>query len=67
MDKSEQTTARFTRRAEALRTIAANVKDQESRDAMLDWAADYERLAERATKLSLESLRQRAPGLLTES
>lgn len=44
METSEQTAVQLTRRAEALRVLAANVSDEESRDAILQWAADYERL-----------------------
>ena len=51
MDKSEQMALRFTRRAAKLRTFAENVTDEESRAAMLKWAADYDRLAERALRL----------------
>jgi hypothetical protein len=58
MDKSEQVAARLTRRVEALRAIASNVKDQESREAILDWAADYERLAERAIEVGTFSVRR---------
>lgn len=51
MDKSEQMALRFTRRAAKLRAFAENVTDEESREAMLKWAADYDRLAERALRL----------------
>ena len=51
MLKSDEVALRFTRRAEELRTIAPNVKDTECRDAMLKWAADYDRLAESALQL----------------
>jgi hypothetical protein len=51
MIKSDEVVARFTRRAEKLRGIASNVKDREVRDAMLLWAADYDRLADRAIQL----------------
>ena len=51
MDKSEQMALRFTRRAGKLRAFAENVTDDESRDAMLKWAADYDRLAERAIEV----------------
>lgn len=54
MMKSDEVVARFTRRAEKLRNIASNVKDREIRSAMLTWAADYDRLAERAIELSSE-------------
>lgn len=52
MMKSDEVVARFTRRAEKLRNIASNVKDREIRSAMLTWATDYDRLAERAIELS---------------
>lgn len=58
MDKSEQMALRFTRRAAKLRMFAENVTDQESRDAMLKWAADYDRLAELAIELGPPSGRQ---------
>src|SRR5690348_543213 len=51
MSKSDEVVARFMRRAEKLRSIASNVKDRDIRDAMLVWAADYDRLAERAIQL----------------
>jgi hypothetical protein len=51
MDKSEQMALRFTQRAAKLRSFAQNVTDQESRKAMLEWAADYDRLAELAIEL----------------
>ena len=51
MLKSDEAALRFTRRADLLRPIAPNVKDAECRDAMLKWAADYDRLAERAMEL----------------
>ena len=38
---------RFYRWAEELRTMASNVKDADCRTAMLQWAADYDRMAER--------------------
>lgn len=44
MDTSEQAAVELTRRAEALRILASKVNDEESRDAILQWAADYERL-----------------------
>lgn len=44
MDTNEQTAVQLTRRAEALRILAAKVNDEESRDVILQWAADYERL-----------------------
>jgi hypothetical protein len=51
MSKTDEVVARFMRRAEKLRSIACNVKDRDIRDAMLVWAADYDRLAERAIQL----------------
>lgn len=44
MGVNEQTSVQLARRAEALRLLAARVNDEESRDAILQWAADYERL-----------------------
>lgn len=58
MDKSEQMALRFRRRAAKLRTFAENVTDQESCEAMLKWAADYDRLAELAIELGTSSGRQ---------
>jgi len=49
--KCDQVAVRFTQRAEQLRTIAATVKDPEAREAMIRWADDYDRLAERAIEL----------------
>lgn len=42
MDTSELMAAQLTQRAEALRVLAAMVKDEESRNAILQWAVDYE-------------------------
>lgn len=53
MDKNEQVALRFTRRAEKLRAIASNVKDADARQAMLCWADDYDRLAERSIELGV--------------
>lgn len=44
MDKSDQNFVQLAPRAEALRVLAAKVEDEESRDTILQWAADYERL-----------------------
>lgn len=51
MHKVDEVALRFTRRAEELRAIASNVKDPGTRCAMLGWADDYDRLAERAIEL----------------
>jgi len=59
MSKSDEVVARFMRRAEKLRNIASNVKDRDIRDAMLVWAADYDRLAERAIQLPSAIARSR--------
>jgi len=61
MEKSEQMALRFTHRAEKLRAIAEKVKDPQSREAMLNWARDYDRLAERAIELGPYSTRPAAP------
>lgn len=53
MDKNEQVALRFTRRAEKLRAIASNVKDADALQAMLCWADDYDRLAERSIELGV--------------
>lgn len=58
MDKSEQMALRFTRRAAKLRAFAENVTDEESRAAMLKWAADYDRLAERSIEVGTPSGRR---------
>ena len=52
MIRSDEVVGRFMQRAEKLRSIASKVKDCEIRDAMLTWAADYDRLVERAIELS---------------
>ncbi len=52
MVELDEIAGRFFRRAEELRSIASNVQDANSRDAMLRWADDYVRLAERAIELS---------------
>lgn len=51
MYKSDDIVLRFTRRAEKLRTIASTIKDRDTRDAMLRWADDYDRLAQQAIEL----------------
>lgn len=51
MTKGEQIALRFTRRAEELRTITSNLRDPDTKDAMLRWADDYGRIAERASEL----------------
>jgi hypothetical protein len=51
MIRSDEVVGRFIRRAEKLRSIASKVTDREIRDAMLTWAADYDRLVERAIEL----------------
>lgn len=51
MHKVDGAALRFTQRAEELRAIASNVRDPGTRDAMLGWADDYDRLAERAIEL----------------
>ena len=48
MANPEDIAGRFFRRAEKLRTIARNVKDPDCRNALLAWAADYDRRADRA-------------------
>lgn len=45
---ADEIVGRFYRRAEMLRSIASCTQDQDCRDAMLKWAEDYERMAERA-------------------
>ena len=66
MSKSDEVVARFMRRAEKLRNIASNVKDRDIRDAMLVWAADYDRLAERAIQLpSAIAIKNRSRGAPT--
>lgn len=44
MDTCEEMAIQIRRRAEPLRVLAAKIEDAESRDAILQWAADYERL-----------------------
>lgn len=44
MDTNTRTAVQLTRRAAALRVLAEKINDEESRDAILQWAADYERL-----------------------
>lgn len=62
MYKSDEVVLHFTRRAEELRAIASNLKDPEAKDAMLRWADDYDRLAERAMQLGTFGMpRESAP------
>ena len=62
MLKTDEIALRFTRRAEELRTIAPDVQDAECRVAMLKWAADYDRLAERAMELGALGSMPRSSG-----
>lgn len=48
MANADQIAGRYFQRAKELRNIARNVSDDELRDALLAWAADYDRLAELA-------------------
>jgi hypothetical protein len=49
--KREEIAFQMSQRAEELRAIAEDIKDPETRRAMLDWANDYERIAMRAIEL----------------
>ena len=51
MCKSGDVVRRFTRRAEELRNIASNILDPDAKHAMLKWADDYDRLAQRAIEV----------------
>lgn len=51
MNHSDQFALICTRRAEALRVIASDATDIALKDAMLTWAGDYDRLAERAIEM----------------
>ncbi len=51
MARAHNTIARYARRAEELRAISDSVKDPETRKALLEWAATYDRLISRAVEL----------------
>lgn len=46
--EADEIVACFYRRAEELRQIASCTQDRDFRDAMVQWAQDYERMVERA-------------------
>lgn len=60
MYKGDEVALRFTRRAEELRSIASNIKDVDAKDAMLRWADDYDRLAQRAAELGTFGMPRRS-------
>lgn len=51
MANADEIAGRYFRRARKLRNIARNVRDDEIRDEILAWAADYDRLAELAIRI----------------
>lgn len=54
---ADEIVGRFYRRAEKLRNIASCTQDQDCREAMLRWAEDYERMAERAIEAASNLLK----------
>ena len=60
MVEVEEIIARYTRRAEELRTIAESIRDPENSRALLDWASTYDRLVQRAVEVmsSYDGLQQ---------
>jgi hypothetical protein len=67
MAEVEEIIARYTRRAEELRTIAESMRDPENSRALLDWASTYDRLVQRAVEVmstsgGLQQEKRHAPG-----
>ena len=60
MANADEIAVRYWRRAKKPRGIARNVRDNEIRDEILAWAADYDRLAELAIHIKPTSSPGRA-------
>jgi hypothetical protein len=60
MAGAEEIVARYSRRAEELRTIAESVRDPEYSRALRDWASTYDHLVQRAVEVmsSYDGLQQ---------
>lgn len=62
MHKNDAFAVICTQRAEKLRSIASNVRDADTQDAMLKWADDYDRLAQQAIEAGTFDRVRKPPG-----
>jgi hypothetical protein len=60
MDEHEERAFRYRQRAEELRTITPNMKDETYREILTRIAADYDRLADTHERLAQEDRERRA-------